>query len=134
MSLITWSDEFNLGLEGIDAEHRWLVNAINDFHSAYMSDDAEAVDTLLIRINDYMNEHFHNEEDFLKRHNYPGLESHRNAHKAITEKVHEFELRIRESEDLPVSELTGFMLEWIYDHIMKTDKAFVEYIRTVQNS
>ena len=43
MSLIEWNDEFNLGIEEVDGEHRALVALINALHDA-MSAGARRVD------------------------------------------------------------------------------------------
>ena len=131
MRIFEWSDDLSFGIDEIDAQHRWLIDRVNEFYEHYQKDRADvAVVTMLDAIVEYMSEHFASEEDFLRRHGYPGVQEHCRSHQELAAKAGLLVSRFRETGAIPVDELAGFLIEWIYGHIGRTDRAYVEYIRS----
>ena len=134
MRIFEWNDDLSFGIEEIDSQHKWLIDKINDFYALYQTDKADlAVMTMLDSIVEYMSEHFACEEDFLLRYGYPGLDAHRRSHRELAAKAAILIERFRETGAIPVDELAGFLIEWIYGHIGRTDRAYVDYIRSRGN-
>ncbi len=129
MPFAEWSDEFSVGVEEIDREHKRLLGLLNDLHDAVEAGGAREVlgkvmDELLL----YVAYHFAHEEELFLRTNYPGFERHQGQHRALTitvKEIHE-DFQLSDSEALPRQVLL-FLKNWLYEHIMGADRAFGVY-------
>jgi hemerythrin len=129
MPFSEWSDEFSVGVDEIDREHKRLLGVLNDLHDAVQAGEAREVlgkvmDELLL----YVAYHFAHEEELFLRTDYPGFERHRLQHRALTITVKEIyeDFQLSDSEALPRQVLL-FLKNWLYDHIMGSDRAFGVY-------
>jgi hemerythrin len=129
MPFAEWSDEFSVGVEEIDREHKRLLALLNDLHDAVQAGSAHEVlgkvmDELLL----YVSYHFAHEEELFLRTNYPGFERHRLQHRALTITVKEIyeDFQQSDSEALP-SQVLQFLKNWLCEHIMGSDRAFGVY-------
>jgi len=85
---IQWKDEYNVGIDSIDQQHRKLVNLINQLQTAvdYSTGEEferEALDELV----DYTLTHFGYEEGLMEKYGYPEFEPHKAQHKEMIAKV-----------------------------------------------
>jgi hemerythrin len=129
MPFAEWSDEFSVGVEEIDREHKRLLGVLNDLHNAVQAGEAREVlgrvmDELLL----YVAYHFAHEEELFLRTDYPGFERHRLQHRALTITVKEIyeDFQLSDAEALP-SQVLLFLKHWLYDHIMGPDRDFGRY-------
>ncbi|MGL4368800.1 MAG: bacteriohemerythrin, partial [Spirochaetota bacterium] len=112
MQLFEWGKEFVLGIDEIDAQHKWLIDQVNAFFLRYKSSESDAATgQMLNAILEYMNEHFTCEEDFLERQSYPALESHRRSHRNLFAKAHDLEKQFTDTGVIPLDQFAGFLLE-----------------------
>jgi hemerythrin len=131
MALLNWSDEYLIGIESVDAEHRWLIDSVNNFHDLQLHGDSDAVRAMVSDLTDYICEHFRNEEGIMARYNYPDRDSHAKEHKKLAVRVRDIEDRLRNESVVSAAELSGFILDWITEHILKSDRTFGEFVKTV---
>ncbi|MCW8962845.1 MAG: bacteriohemerythrin, partial [Gammaproteobacteria bacterium] len=83
-----WKDEYSVGIDSIDQQHRKLLNLINQLQTAVNystgeSFEQEALDELV----DYTKTHFSYEEGLLEKYEYPGYEPHKAQHIEMINKV-----------------------------------------------
>jgi hemerythrin len=72
MSLIEWKDEFNLGIEEVDSEHKVLVALINALHDAMLAGTGRAdVVEGISEIYTLVSAHFEREEAFMRAQGRP---------------------------------------------------------------
>ena len=131
MSLfMPWSDEFVLGIESIDNQHRWLVDATNRLYAQIESQnpDPVIVGEVLEGLVDYTMNHFILEEDLFNRFNYPETPAHKQEHDSFTNEAMNLLLNFEGGD--PVSEdALEFLKAWLIHHILKVDKAYVAHFR-----
>ena len=84
MSLITWKDEFSLGVAAVDVEHRELIELINDLDAA-MQEQAthDAVVQALGEIYARISAHFALEEKIMRDARYDGYDAHKQDHESL---------------------------------------------------
>ena len=84
MSLIDWNDEFTLGIEAVDSEHRALVTLINALHDT-MSAHARRSDIVegISRIHALVAAHFAREEAFMRKARYMAYAEHKEDHEVF---------------------------------------------------
>jgi hemerythrin len=66
MPYAEWNDELSNAIEKIDGQHKVLIQTLNDLNDAYGSPDRQsAAGTCLVKMKDYLKEHFSEEEQFM---------------------------------------------------------------------
>ena len=130
MAFIEWSDDFKLGFAEIDTQHRWLVEATNALHEELMKGEPsdEEVSSLLNFLVDYTLTHFVTEELLFEWHHFPQADAHTEEHQAFVRTVKEWMQRHKSGESLD-REILDFLKQWLIQHIMKSDKAYVPFLK-----
>jgi hemerythrin len=131
MPFAEWTKEFSVGVEEIDDDHKRLLALVNELHDALEAGAAwDVLDSVLDGLMLYVSYHFAHEETLFTRTDYPGYERHRRQHQALTITVQEIQadFQANASETLPYQVL-DFLKNWLYEHIMGSDRAFGVYYR-----
>ncbi len=131
MPFAEWGDEFSIGIEELDADHKKLLALLNDLKQAMDTGDAhEALGRVLSGLKLYMSFHFVHEEELLLQTNYPDYEAHCREHQAFAATVEEIhrDFRIRASDALP-GQVLEFLKNWLYQHSLGADRAAGEYLK-----
>jgi voltage-gated potassium channel len=124
--LYTWDDSYSLGIPVLDDEHKKLLRLLNNFLSSIHTKDEKSIikdtfDSLL----EYTHDHFINEEAFMTKHNYPDLKDHKKEHIKLTKEANQ----LNENRNYIFSDnIADFLISWLTNHIMGTDKKYAEYI------
>jgi hemerythrin len=125
-----WSDAFVLGIDSIDKQHRWLVDATNRLYDQIESHhpDNEVIREILEGLAEYTMNHFILEEDLFNRLDYPESDAHKLRHDQFTR--HAIELLLKFENGAPVSsDALSFLQEWLIHHIMEDDRAYVPFLK-----
>ncbi|MCW8825251.1 MAG: bacteriohemerythrin [Gammaproteobacteria bacterium] len=122
---IKWSDAFSVGIEAIDDDHRKIIEILNTSKQAALLNDDTQCDIILERLVDYTRTHFNREEVVMAACGYPGLENHIQAHQFLSENVEKMKVQLDRGE-LHITDMTGFIRDWLFDHILYMDRAFAD--------
>ncbi len=124
-----WKDDYSLGIEAIDAQHKELfviankVLALNpeSLRNKDYEPDREMLKGVLHHLYDYVKRHFHDEEEYMRQIGYPELPHHIQTHEHI---INEMNVLLKQSPNLRKLEidLVHFLNQWIVTHIMDEDK------------
>ncbi|MDR2837738.1 MAG: hemerythrin family protein [Azonexus sp.] len=125
---ITWSAALETGHRQIDLQHQELVVLINELTAAL---DARlpltAVDNILPRLNGYVLFHFGTEEMLMSglpaesRH----AAAHCQAHRDFSKRIEALQQQVANGERPDLEPLAAYLLGWLTDHIMNTDRELV---------
>lgn len=126
---IEWKDEYSVGLDSIDQQHKKLLALINQLQTAvdYSTGEEferEALDELV----DYTKTHFSYEEGLMEQNGYPGFEPHRAKHKEMIREVEEVLAEYEEDHDLAMEHGSKFLKNWLINHINGTDKEYSRFL------
>lgn len=125
MELLTWNNDYLVGVQTLDNQHSVLFNLINDLHAAMIKDQARSMTGLLLRrLLKYTRNHFSAEEAMMAAANYPGLAQHRIKHRDLTRHVEQFEARFERGEGAINPQLLSFLCDWLVNHIQHSDKEY----------
>ena len=129
MTFMPWTDSLLTGIAEVDEQHRWLVDATNRLHNEIIRDkpDNKVIGDILFGLVDYTYNHFIMEEDLFSRLGYPESEAHIAQHNKFTRDVNAL-LERHEHGDVVNTEALTLLREWLTQHIMKTDKAYVPFM------
>jgi len=75
-----WRAEFQVGIEAIDKPHRLLFEEINAFIAANRKGDQSKILEILVFLKKHTQAYFSHEEELMRRHDYPFLDSHLHEH------------------------------------------------------
>jgi hemerythrin-like metal-binding protein len=126
MSLVTWSDEFCLGMQEIDAQHSVLIDLINQVWVAAVKrpDRAEAL-RILDELEKYTITHFTAEEIFMHEMNYRNFRAHKEEHAQFVARIVEERARINAGAAVTL-DIVHFLKDWLLNHILVSDKEYAQ--------
>jgi hemerythrin len=129
MALFIWKDEYSVGIDSIDNQHKVLVSIINNLHSAMLSAKANTIlDKILKELIDYTKTHFDNEENLFAEYGYPESGEHRRIHKQFTDKIFDLYDDFKNGKKMLSIELLNFLKDWLINHINGTDKKYSKFL------
>jgi hemerythrin len=124
---IEWSDEFSVGIQEIDEQHKVLINILNELSEAIEERRGTAVrNGIMERLVEYTRIHFTVEESLMRLLGYPQYEQHKHEHEMLLSQTTEFLVKIN-NEDVSTYELVFFLRSWLLNHILGSDKAYEKH-------
>jgi hemerythrin-like metal-binding protein len=129
MSRIEWNDEYSVGNDVLDEQHRKLFDMINALGAAMVGDAADIlVEGILIEMTDYIDIHFSTEERYMQQADYPEFKEHRSQHAIYVKKSLGFLKGYREGSERLTDEILHFLKDWLIEHILGKDKQYAPYL------
>lgn len=116
-----WSDDYLLGIEEIDAQHKGFFEATHRLYEAILNCEGEkAVEGTSAFLKDYARRHFQAEEAFMDRHGFPGLEDHKRLHTAFLEGLDSLlhDLQVFGPSQHLADRALEIAQDWLLDHII----------------
>ena len=124
-----WSDEYALGIDEIDQQHRRLIEIANQVYDImndqWRLDKYNQILTVLGELKDYTIYHFKFEEEYMASIGYKKRFSHALEHNAFVEKLNAVDLKkVDEQQEEYLRELLVMITDWVVNHIMNTDRLY----------
>jgi len=131
---VQWREAMSVGDPVIDADHKHLVDMINEFESAVAGAiNHKQIAHVLLGLVDYTGAHFKREEEIQVEVRYPYYDSHRHSHRDVLKKLTSIVQVYIQAKGLErdrlIRDLGAFLREWLVDHIIQSDlrmKPFIE--------
>jgi len=134
---LAWKDDFNLGHDWVDMQHRRLFELVNGLveSCADGSDTVKLKGTLDFLVN-YTVQHFEDEEALQLKYDYPAYETHKGLHEEFKSTVGGLVERftISGSSTELSSDVNKVVVRWLINHIQREDKRIGEHIKNLENS
>ena len=136
MSVIVWNDKlYGIGIAELDQQHKKLIDMINELHLAIAKGEQnEVVGDVLSGLADYIRFHFSEEEDLMKKMNFPEFARHKSQHAMFITKVTNILKRMKRGQSVSAFELCSFLKQWLVNHICVSDRKIAESVATLVNS
>jgi hemerythrin len=117
MSLINWRDDFSLGIDAVDHEHREMIDLINDLDKV-MKDGAShaTVVQTLGEIYARISAHFALEEKMMRDAAYTEYASHKQDHEALLDDLLDVIDSVDEQGRYDRAALSHSLDAWFSDH------------------
>lgn len=122
-----FTDDYLTGIALVDAEHKELFRIVDKANQLVKSfDNLSGYDNIIQILNElkeYTKEHFADEEEYMEAIHYDGLSAQKRAHEAFIDKLENIDLnQIDQNPQEYLQELLEFLLGWLINHILYTDK------------
>lgn len=124
--LIDWHEDYGVGLDMIDEQHRRLFLLMNHLWEAilpFADASVETVTRLIQELESYARSHFAEEEEFMNSTGYPRLQSHQKAHEAFLNRIHAEKEALREGSRVSL-DLLLFLRDWLISHVLVADRDY----------
>ena len=130
MVQLQWKDRYNIGYGEIDAQHRSLLDLVNELSGLVGErQDPAVVGAVFSRLCDYVRVHFTTEERLLEACGYARLADHRDLHARFVDKLLELNRSFDPADPLLLSETADFLKHWYLDHITKADQDYAPFLQ-----
>jgi hemerythrin len=120
-SSLLWNDDYCIGHEIIDSEHKRLfeiAGRIFAVNNPLM--DITVIKKVVHQLYDYMQEHFHHEETYMVEVVYSDTGMHKEKHAEIINEMNDIVERSKNFIQIQ-NRLVILMRKWLLEHILKED-------------
>ena len=122
MSLITWKDEFSVGVAAVDLEHRELIELIDGLDAdiqehATQTTVVETLGEIYARIS----AHFALEEKIMRKAGYDGFATHKHDHERLLDELLDVIDSVDDAGHYDRERLSHDLERWFSDHFRTHD-------------
>ena len=129
MPFIVWNDRLGVGIKEVDEDHRELVAMLNGLYDGIVAGlGREELKDLLDSLIEYTRVHFAREEELFVRFDYPDALRHTFQHESMAEWCADTRKALKEGTlTAPSLKVLDYLKDWLFDHIMDSDRRFGEW-------
>ena len=126
---LEWGPAWLTGNAVIDADHKMLVQYVNELsHAMHAGEGRNVAADILAKLVQYTRDHFAREEVIWRDGGLSSLAQHQKTHADLVGKVEAFQAEFLAGKATLTADLMSFLREWLINHVFKTDKAGVKEI------
>lgn len=129
---ISWRAELEIGVPEIDNQHKGLVEALNSFLTACRNGQGMSeLKSILEFLDNYVVQHFNDEEKLQVESCYPEYELHRQQHLDLISRMDCLKKEFNSNSVPDISHILAMnstLVEWLVKHIAGSDKRLGRYL------
>ena len=128
--MFQWKKAYELQIPVVDRQHQNLFRLAAELHDDLAGGAGKAVvGEALNRLVEYTLVHFAEEERLMGASGYPGLAAHRKMHEGLSQRVLQLQREFAEGKARVTMEILTFFIEWLQQHILKSDQEYAPYVK-----
>lgn len=122
-----FTDDCLIGVEAIDNEHRELFRIINEtqelLENQVLSDKYDRIIEMVERLEQYAEEHFRHEEEYMESIHHPELNLQKRQHLFFCDKINSItnSFSSDHEQQAVLEDLLHYLVTWLYRHIISSD-------------
>ncbi|MFT8316110.1 MAG: hemerythrin family protein [Clostridium sp.] len=129
--MLKWKDDYLLGINKIDEQHKELFriaeSAYSLLKSDYFVDKYNKIVEIIEELREYTIFHFQEEQKYMMSIKYKRFFAHKIEHDEFIEKLNKVDLAdVDSNQDKYIMDLLEFVVNWISEHILGTDFKILE--------
>jgi hemerythrin len=122
MALLQWKDQYSVGIEAIDHEHRELIDLINRLYGELSTHSGkDAVEAFFGDLFKSISAHFALEERFMREQKYHDLDAHKRDHEKLLDEIREMMDEFIEHQETSGDVLAARLESWFGRHFETHD-------------
>jgi hemerythrin-like metal-binding protein len=134
---IKWSKEFEVGDAKIDEQHFELFShSLKLLEAIDNGVGASETNNIISFLDNYVNEHFKTEEEYLIRNKYPFYEHQRAQHQNFIKSFELLKNEINSNKNSKIYlmfRIQTMLIDWVLNHTVKEDSHYSKYIKNSDN-
>jgi hemerythrin-like metal-binding protein len=120
--LLDWKDEYSMGIEAVDHEHKELIALINRLYAELQATDAKlTVPAFFGDLLKAIGAHFALEEKFMKEQSYASLARHKADHERLLDELRDIMDAFDRAVEIDSVELADRLEIWFSRHFRTHD-------------
>ena len=122
MPLVQWKDEYSVGIDAVDYEHKQLIELINRLGEELVAENSKS--TVPAFFGDLLrgiSAHFALEEKFMREHRYGHLAPHKADHERLLDDLRDIMDVFEHTEKIDPGKLTAQLDTWFTRHFRTHD-------------
>jgi len=130
---IQWTPNLSVGVKHIDDQHKvWFEKANELFEAGKERRASEYISQMLEFLDEYTKYHFKDEEAYMEKIGYPGLEAQKKAHASFIDELAKLKSEYAKSGGnlLVILNANKMVVDWLTNHIKHMDKQIGDYVKT----
>ena len=129
--MIAWKEEYRIGVEAIDEQHKKLFEIANRAYdllkNELLLDKYDQIVAIFDELKDYTEYHFSCEQKYMASIGYKKMLSHKVVHDDFIDKIKGIDLeKVDDDQDQYLMDLLNFVVQWIEQHILGMDKKIID--------
>nr|WP_276568996.1 bacteriohemerythrin [Thiocapsa imhoffii] len=125
---VTWSLALSVGIDELDAQHRALLDLLNQLHSSVTDGlTRQRQLELLGELAEYTKIHFAVEESLMRIFGYPDYERHKTQHEGLIRNMVDLQQRLDQGREEVDAALMRHLRHWLIDHILQSDQDYSRF-------
>jgi hemerythrin len=130
MEKLNWKNEYSVGVEKLDNQHRHLLEIVNKLiEHPDTAANPNLVSEILTEMLNYAREHFSDEEELMQEYGYTEAEPQRKQHAYFLKTTAELSIRaLNDKQSLPPN-ILEFLGNWWVIHILKWDMKYKDFFK-----
>lgn len=130
METIIWKNEFSVGVQEMDDQHKKLIAMINRLIAEqHTLTDPKTIAELLTDMIDYAQVHFRAEEYLMAEYGYDRKSQQEEQHKSFVEKTISFCSASDLGPNILSEALLDYLSIWLVNHILNEDMKYKVFFR-----
>ena len=122
-----WKSGYSVGVGEIDIEHKKMIAYINELEAVIENSNAQKqVVFVLNGLVSYTREHFAKEESYFKQFDYEHTDEHIAEHSELISDVEKLIYQFEVGDKLSPVGIIKFLSNWFVDHILGSDKKYID--------
>lgn len=131
LDTIHWSENFAIGIDIIDEQHKRLFEYFDEIELCIKTNDDTNIQAICKGLIDYAISHNTFEESLMKKAGYPILEAHHQVHEAFKTRAYSYLEKVDSGTD-PMKIARDIRTDiglWLINHIKREDKHYAPYVK-----
>jgi len=129
MAFFIWKDDFSVGIEDIDSQHKKFLGYLNECHDAVTLERQTVVSRELIdKLKAYAKDHFIFEENIMQFSGFPELEKHRQLHRNFATQILQLENPPNAGSTTTAKAVLAMLRDWFLNHILEEDRKMALHV------
>jgi hemerythrin len=129
MAFMTWRDQYSVGVETLDNQHKAILRILNELHAASLRGKAQEVaGPLLSQLVSLASEHFSAEERLMESTKFPGLAEHRAKHREMAGRIADLASRHEKRDAAVYLQLLYFVRDYQSKHMQNEDQEYARWL------
>ncbi|NFJ54336.1 bacteriohemerythrin [Clostridium botulinum] len=131
--MFEWKKCYSCNISKIDNRHKRLFELADEIYTIVSVNDGydhfDEIMEAIKALKEYTVYHFSYEEEVMRKYEYSDLDNHKVEHDAFVNKIKSInEEEIDEKQKNFLMDLLEFIVNWIENHILKSDLKYKEYL------
>lgn len=133
MKFLLWEKRLETGVEEIDEHHQREIDKINKLHRYVVEENPrEQIENCMTVLIDEVRAHFEHEEALMERHNYTGLQAHKDEHREMLNRLTGYFEKFQQGGQSSAYEFLEYVHSWFIHHLKDQDREMGEFLASLE--